>query len=665
MGHAGGILAGCLPPTVPGRDAGGPGADRPNDPPAGRNRRLRRRARHGGVTVAIAVTRLTMAQGLVRYLCAQKVDLDGEVRPLVAGVWAIFGHGNVAGLGEALYQYREALPTYRAHNEQAMAHAAIAFAKANNRRRLMACTTSIGPGATNLVTAAAVAHVNRLPVLLLPGDVFANRRPDPVLQQVEDFGDPTVTANDCLRPVSRYWDRIARPEQLLTSLPHAVRTLTDPADCGPVILALCQDAQAEACDFPEAFFAERVHRLRRQGPDEAELRAAVEALTGASKPLIVAGGGVHYALATATLADFAARHGMPVAETQAGKGALAWDHPTNLGGLGVTGSGAANALAAEADVVLAVGTRLQDFTTGSRALFRDPGCRVIQLNVAPFDAGKHGAQALVCDARLGLEALDAGLGARRAPGPWATKAAAEVESWNVAADAATAPGNAEFPTDAQVLGAVNRLAGPDDVVVCAAGGLPGELHKLWRVRRPGGYHVEYGYSCMGYEIAGGLGVKMALPDREVTVLVGDGSYLMMNSEIATSVMLGLKLTIVVLDNRGFGCIDRLQRASGGASFNNLFAHVRKQRGPEVDFAAHAASLGAEAEKVAGIAALESALGRARAAQKTYVVVIDSDPAAGTAAGGAWWDVAVPEVSSREEVRAARIAYEAALRDRDG
>ncbi|MFQ6017371.1 MAG: 3D-(3,5/4)-trihydroxycyclohexane-1,2-dione acylhydrolase (decyclizing) [Kiloniellaceae bacterium] len=607
--------------------------------------------------------RLTMAQALVRYLTAQKVDLDGEVQPLIAGVWAIFGHGNVAGLGEALYHARDALPTYRAHNEQAMALAAIGFAKANNRRRLMACTSSIGPGATNMVTAAAVAHVNRLPVLLLPGDVFANRRPDPVLQQIEDFDDPTVTANDCFRPVSRYWDRITRPEQLLSSLPRAMAVLTDPADCGPVTLALCQDVQAEAYDFPEGFFAERVHRLRRRGPDEAELAQAAAVLLGASKPLIVAGGGVHYSLATATLADFAARHKIPVAETQAGKGALTWDHPMSVGSIGVTGSSAANALATEADVVLAVGTRLQDFTTGSRALFRNPDRSLIQLNVAAFDAGKHGALPLVSDAKLGLEAIGARIGAWRAPDAWSAKAAEEMATWNRHADAAMAPTNVERPSDAQVLGAVGRRAGPQDVVVCAAGGLPGELHKLWRTRTPGAYHLEYGYSCMGYEIAGGLGVKMAMPEREVTVVLGDGSYLMMNSEIATSVLLGCKLIIVVFDNRGFGCIDRLQRACGGASFNNLFDHVRQKHDLRIDFAAHAASLGAASEKVAGIAELESALARAQASDQTYVIVIDTDPRISTEAGGAWWDVAVPETSTREAVRAARAGYESAVRHR--
>jgi len=451
--------------------------------------------------------RLTMAQALVRYLCAQRTEIDGSEAPLFAGVWAIFGHGNVAGLGEALHGVRDRLPTYRAHNEQAMAHAAIAYAKASNRRRMMACTTSIGPGATNMVTAAAVAHVNRLPVLLLPGDVFASRRPDPVLQQVEDFADPTVTANDCFRPVSRYWDRITRPEQILSSLPAALATLTDPAACGPATLALCQDVQAEAYDYPDSFFAPRLHRPRRPGPDPRELAAAAAALAAARRPLIVAGGGVHYALAGAALDAFARHRGVPVAETQAGKGALPWDHPSAVGGIGVTGSSAANALASEADLVLAIGTRLGDFATASRTLFRDPGMTLIQLNVAPFDAAKHGALPLVADAERGLAELDARLGDWQAPAPWRAKAEAETRVWNAAVERATAPSNAPLPSDAQVLGAVNALAGAAGIVVCAAGGLPGEMHKLWRVAAPGGYHLEYGYSCMGYEIAGGLGVK--------------------------------------------------------------------------------------------------------------------------------------------------------------
>ena len=599
--------------------------------------------------------RLTMAQALVRHLCAQETIVDGRTEPLFAGVFAIFGHGNVAGLGQALHAARHRLPTYRPHNEQAMAHAAIAFAKASLRRRMMACTTSVGPGATNMVTAAAVAHVNRLPVLLLPGDVFANRRPDPVLQQVESFVDPTVSANDCFRPVSRYWDRITRPEQLVVSLPQAMRVLTDPAECGPVTLCLCQDVQAEAYDYPQALFAPRLHRRRRPGPDPAELEAAAALLGQAEKPLVVAGGGTHYALATGILAEFASRFGVPVAETQAGKGALAWDHPRNMGAIGVTGTAAANALAAEADLVLAVGTRLQDFITGSRSLFQNPDAALIQLNVCGFDAGKHAAVPLVADAARGLQALADGLGDWRAPAAWTGRAEALAAEWNREVDQATAPSNQPRPTDAQVLGAVNRLAGKDAVVVAAAGGLPGELHKLWRAPGPGGYHVEYGYSCMGYEIAGGLGVKMAEPEREVFVLVGDGSYLMMNSEIATSVLLRRKLIVVVLDNRGYGCIDRLQNACGGASFNNLF----DADAPAIDFAAHAAALGADSEKAAGIAELEAALERARAGAKTTVVVIETDPKAATAAGGHWWDVAVPEVSERAEATAARAAYEAA------
>ena len=600
--------------------------------------------------------RLTMAQALVRYLIAQHADIDGTEVPLFAGVWAIFGHGNVAGLGEALHAARDHLPTYRAHNEQAMVHAAVAFAKVHNRRQIMACTTSIGPGATNMVTAAAMAHVNRLPVLLLPGDVFASRRPDPVLQQVEDFGDPTVTANDCFRPVSRFWDRITRPEQILRALPEAIAALTDPAACGPAVVALCQDVQAQAYDYPEDFFRKRVHRLRRPGADPAELEDAVRHLARSERPLIIAGGGVHYADATEALADFAATHKVPVAETQAGKGALPWDHPWTAGSIGVTGSSAANALAVDADVVLAVGTRLQDFTTASRSLFRNPDRLLIQLNVAAFDAGKHGALPLVADARRGLDDLSTALGAWRGPEWWQDRHRTLMETWAEAVEQATRADNRPLPTDAQVLGAVNRHAGPTDIMVCAAGGLPGELHKLWRTSDPHGYHVEYGYSCMGYEIAGGLGAKLAMPHREVFVLVGDGSYLMMNSEIATAAMMDLKLIIVVLDNRGFGCINRLQNACGGASFNNLLADAHHVDLPEIDFAAHAASLGAQAVKVSGLADLEAALAEARTADATTVIVIDTDPLATTEAGGAWWDVAVPETSDRDAVRTAHVAY---------
>jgi 3D-(3,5/4)-trihydroxycyclohexane-1,2-dione acylhydrolase (decyclizing) len=605
--------------------------------------------------------RLTMAQALTRYLAAQRTEFDGKVQPLFAGVWAIFGHGNVAALGEALWHARDALPTYRAHNEQAMAHAAIAFAKASRRRRMMVCTSSIGPGATNMVTAAAIAHVNRLPVLLLPGDVFANRRPDPVLQQVEDFADGTVSANDCFRPVSRYFDRITRPEQIIAALPRAMNALTDPAACGPVTLALCQDTQAEAYDYPESFLAERIWTQRRIRPDVRELAEAARLIAAARKPLIIAGGGVHYSEATASLMAFAERHDIPVAETQSGKSALPHDHRLNLGAIGVTGTSAANALGGQADLLLAVGTRLQDFTTGSWALFSDPARRIVSLNVQLFDAGKHHAQPLICDAQAGLEALSGALAGYRAPAAWSAGGERENARWTEAAAKVTAASNTALPSDAQVIGAVQRASQRSDIVVCAAGGLPGELHKLWNAAQPGGYHLEYGYSCMGYEIAGGLGVKLACPQREVIVMVGDGSYLMMNSEIATAVMLGVKLTIVVLDNRGFGCIDRLQRATGGASFNNLLEHTRHDTLPAIDFAAHAASLGADATKVSGLSELEAALKKARAAERTAVIVIDTDPLASTAAGGHWWDVAVPEVSERAQVRTARAAYETALK----
>jgi 3D-(3,5/4)-trihydroxycyclohexane-1,2-dione acylhydrolase (decyclizing) len=607
-----------------------------------------------------ATIRLTMAQALVRALAAQKVVIGGQKLPFFAGCWAIFGHGNVAGLGEALHGVRDALPTYRAHNEQAMAHAAIAFAKASRRRRVMACTSSIGPGATNMVTAAAVAHVNRLPVLFLPGDVFASRRPDPVLQQVEDFGDGTVSANDCFRPVSRYFDRIARPEQIIPAFQRAMQVLTDPADCGPVTLALCQDTQAEAFDYPESFFDEVVRQPRRPRPDREELAGAVRLLKAARKPFVIAGGGVLYSEAERVLLDFCRKRGIPAGETQAGKSSLPADSPINMGALGVTGTGAANAMAAEADVVLAIGTRLQDFTTGSWALFRNPKRRIIALNVQAFDAGKHRAQPLVADAMAGLQELSRALGDYAAPANWTQQAARAKADWVQTAAAYTDATDAALPSDAQVLGAVQRGARKTDVIVCAAGGLPGEMHKLWNAGAPGGYHLEYGYSCMGYEIAGGLGVKMADPSREVTVMVGDGSYLMMNSEIATSVMLGLKLNLVILDNRGFGCINRLQMATGGASFNNLLKDTTHDTLPAIDFAKHAASMGATAVKVSGIAGLEKALKRARRAKGTFAIVIDTDPLKSTDAGGHWWDVAVPEVSVRQEVTAARAGYVKAL-----
>jgi 3D-(3,5/4)-trihydroxycyclohexane-1,2-dione acylhydrolase (decyclizing) len=610
----------------------------------------------------VNTVRQTAAQAAVRYLANQFVaDPAGETR-YFAGVWAIFGHGNVAGLGEALHAAREVLPTYRAHSEQGMAHAAIAFAKQMRRRRAMICTSSIGPGATNMVTAAALAHVNRLPVLFLPGDVFASRAPDPVLQQIEDFADGTVSANDCFRPVSRYFDRIVRPEQILEVLPRAMAILLDPASSGPVTLAFCQDVQAEAFDFPEAFFRKAVWSVRAQPPDPREVDELVRLLKSARSPLLISGGGVLYSGAEAALAQFAETTDIPVAETQGGKGALAWNHPCNLGSIGVTGSSAANAAAAASDLVVGIGTRLADFTTGSRALFRAPGCRLAQVNVAAHDAAKHGAHPVVGDAAAVLGSLLERLSGWRAPVGARTMAGA-VADWNIAWGKATIPSEVSLPSDAEVIGAVWRSADENSVVVCAAGGLPGELHKLWRCRRAGGYHVEYGYSCMGYEIAGGLGVKMAEPHRDVHVLLGDGSYLMLNSELATSVMLAQKLIVTVLDNRGFACISRLQKSAGNAAFNAMWADSGRQILPEIDFAAHAASLGAIAEKVSTIAQLEQALVRAKISDRTHVIIIQTDPVTVTETGGAWWDVAIPEVSLRPEVRAARAAYDDWLKKR--
>ena len=599
--------------------------------------------------------RLTAAQAMIRWLSVQMAE-DGK--PFLAGAWAIFGHGNVAGIGEALHAHRDAFPTWRGHNEQTMAHAAIAYAKALNRRHAMMVTSSIGPGATNMVTAAALAHVNRLPVLFVPGDVFAGRAPDPVLQQVEDFSDGTVSANDCFRPVSRYFDRIERPEQLLTALPRALRVMTDPAECGPATLAFCQDAQAEAWDFPDAFFEPRTWRIRRIQPDPVEVERVASLLRGAARPVIVAGGGVHFSGATDALKTFAETHGLAVVETQAGKSALPWDHPLDFGPVGVTGASCANALCGQADVVLGVGTRFQDFTTGSWGLIGH--ARLASLNVNAYDALKRGAEPLLADALAGLEALSAALAGWTASPPDAALKA----RWFADVDpltAAPASGNA-LPTDQQVIGAVQRAATADTAVMCAAGTMPGELHKLWKAGRPGSYHMEYGYSCMGYEIAGALGLKMADPARDVVCMVGDGSYLMANSELATAAGLGVPFAVVVTDNRGYGCINRLQMATGGAEFNNL---LRDARGGEVrvDFAAHARALGAEAVKVAGIAELEAALARRHEARGPFVVVIDTDPYPSTPHGGHWWDVAVPEVSERPEVRERREAYEAKVRER--
>jgi len=595
--------------------------------------------------------RLTAAQAMVKYIAAQRNEYS---ETLIAGCWAIFGHGNVAGLGEALYQAQDELPTYRGHNEQTMAHTAIAYAKQLGRKRSMMVTSSIGPGATNMVTAAALAHANRLPVLLVPGDVFANRGPDPVLQQIEDFGDGTVSANDAFRPVSRYFDRITRAEQLLTALPRAFRVLTDPAECGPVTLAFCQDVQAEAYGYPEAFFEPKVWRQRRVRPDMNELADIADAIRWAKRPVIVAGGGVHYSDATAELAAFAEAHNIPVAETQAGKSALPWDHPLNLGPIGVTGGEAANSVCAEADLVIGVGTRFQDFTTGSWSLFANPNHKIACVNVAAYDAMKHGAMPLLADARVGLDELSSALGDH--------KSSASIDGlkkdWFAKVDPLTdAPSDSNaLATDMQVIGAVQRSARDNSVVMCAAGTMPGELHKLWKANCPMSYHMEYGFSCMGYEIAGAMGIKMAQPERDVLCFTGDGTYMMANSEMATAAMMGVSFTVIVTDNRGFGCINRLQMGTGGAEFNNLLKDAVHETPSAIDFATHAASMGATSLKVSSISELEEALAKRGDITGPYVIVIDTDPYPSTPHGGSWWEVSVPEVSVRSEVNDAREKY---------
>ena len=600
--------------------------------------------------------RLTAAQAMVRWLSVQMTEDGGR---FIEGFWGIFGHGNVAGLGEALHGIRDTLPTWRGHNEQTMAHAAIAFAKASRRRRAMAVTSSIGPGATNMVTAAALAHVNRLPVLLVPGDVFANRAPDPVLQQVEDFEDGTVSANDCFRPVSRYFDRISRPEHIMTALPRALRVMTDPATCGPVTLAFCQDTQAEAFDYPEEFFATKVWRFRRPEPDAGDLAEVIALIKAARKPVIVAGGGVIYSQAEADLAAFATTHNVPVVETQGGKSALAFDHELNFGPVGVTGSSSANIVCESADLVIGIGTRLQDFTTGSWALFKNPKRRILSINVQAYDAAKHGAVQLVSDAKVALQAIGKALGNQK----FAADAKLRTEWFAATAAVKAAPGAGNaLPSDSQVIGAVQRSASKATVIMGAAGTMPGELHKIWDAAA-GGYHMEYGYSCMGYEIAGALGIKMARPAADVICMVGDGSYMMANSELATAVMMGLPFTVVLTDNRGYGCINRLQKGTGGAAFNNMLDDSYHVNPSHIDFVAHAAALGANAVKAADIGALEAALAAAKTSRIPTVIVIDTDPAPSTQAGGTWWDVAVPEVSLRAEVRAARAEYETGMAQR--
>jgi 3D-(3,5/4)-trihydroxycyclohexane-1,2-dione acylhydrolase (decyclizing) len=604
----------------------------------------------------MSTIRLTMAQALVRYLCAQRTVVDGQTQPLFGGVFAIFGHGNVTCLGEALEAAQDRLPTWRGQNEQSMALAGIAYAKAKRRRQIMVAASSIGPGALNMVTAAGVAHSNRLPILLLSGDVFANRVPDPVLQQVEHFHNPSITVNDAFTAVTRYWDRITRPEQIIGSLPQAIATMLDPADCGPAFIGLCQDTQAEAFDYPEAFFEPRLWRVPRPRPDVEELVAAAEALRKADKPLIVAGGGVHYSLATPELAAFAQTHRVPVVETIAGRAALAHDHPHNAGPLGVIGSASANALAAEADVVLAVGTRLQDFTTGSWTAFQNPEVKLIALNAARFDAIKHRALPVVGDAQVGLTELSAALAGWQAPRVWAERAAKEYAAWNQLVDQRSGPTNAELPTYAHVVGAINRVCDPTDLALTAAGGLPGELCKNWKARSVGTFDCEFGFSCMGYEIAGGWGAAMANPERDVVVFAGDGSYLMINSDIYSSVLTGHKMIVVVCDNGGFAVINRLQNFKGSPSFNNMIKDCRIVNEVTVDFAAHAQSMGAISEAVQSVSELEAAFGRAKAADRTYVICIKVSGHDWTP-GDAWWDVGVPEVSARESVRKARAEHE--------
>ena len=612
------------------------------------------------------VRNITMARALAEYLTAQHIadDSGRNTAPLFAGLFAIFGHGNVTCLGEALYGLQDRLPTWRGQNEQGMALACAGFAKAARRRRIMVASSSIGPGAANMLTAAALAHVNRLPLLLLAGDAFTNRRPDPVLQQVEDFADPTVTVNDAFKPVVRYWDRITHPAQLLTSLPQAVATMLDPGDCGPAFLALPQDIQAVAYPYPESFFARHTHCIPRPRPDSQALTRAAEILKKAKRPLIIAGGGIHYSDACGELARFAKASRIPVCETVAGRGALSHDNEWNVGPVGVIGADSANALAAKADVVIAAGTRLQDFTTGSGSVFH-PNARIISINAARHDAVKRGAAALVGDAKVILrDELPKALGRWRAAPAWVKQAQSRRAKWHRFVDSRTRPAKKTPPTYAQVIGAVNRAAAPEDLALTAAGGLPGELNKVWKSRKPGDYDCEFGFSCMGYEIAGAVGAKMANPKRQVFALVGDGSYLMMNSDILTSVMTEHKIIIVVCDNGGYAVIDRLQRGKGGASFNNLLRDCRGEGARTVDFAAHAESMGAQSETVENIAGLEAALQRAKRARQTYVISIRTAEQDWTG-GDAWWDVAVPEESPRAEVRRVRRAHSAALKKRDG
>ncbi len=608
------------------------------------------------------VLRLTMAQALVKWMTRQYVERDGHEQRFFAGMWGIFGHGNVAGVGQALDQYRDELPYVLSRNEQAQVHAAAAFARQSNRLRTWACTTSVGPGATNMVTGAAGATINRLPVLLLPGDTFASRRIAPVLQQLESPWSHETSVNDAFKPVSRYWDRISRPEQLLAAAPEAMRVLTDQADTGAVTLALPQDVQAEAYEYPAHFFRRRVYAIGRPAPDAELLREIVILVRAAKRPLIVAGGGVIYADATKVLHELTAATGIPVAETMAGKGAMRFDDPCALGAIGATGTPGANIAAREADLVIGIGTRWSDFTTASHTAFQNPDVQFININIARFDALKLGGLAVTADARTTIELLATALAGWEIDAAYRARVARFNEQWNAQVDTIYHRDHEPLPSQGEVIGAVNGAASERDVIVCAAGSLPGDLHKLWQCREAKNFHVEYGYSCMGYEVAGGLGVKMAAPDREVYVMVGDGSWLMMSSEIVTSLQEGVKLTIVLIDNHGFASIGALSESLGSAGFGTEYRYRTPDHGPRgrvlpVDFAANAESLGACVFRARTIAELRHALEEAKSVERTVVIAIETDRNARVGGFESWWDVPVAEVSEQESVRSAREQYD--------
>jgi 3D-(3,5/4)-trihydroxycyclohexane-1,2-dione acylhydrolase (decyclizing) len=609
--------------------------------------------------------RLTMAQALILYLTKQYVERDGQELSFFAGVWGIFGHGNVAGIGQALQQYAGQIRYYQSRNEQAQVHAAVAYTKMKNRLQTFACTSSIGPGATNMLTGAAVATVNRLPVLLLPGDIFAERRQAPVLQQLESEHTQDISVNDCFRPVSRYWDRIYRPEQLVSALPEAMRVLTSPAETGAVTLALPQDTQTEAYDYPAALFEKRVWHIPRSRPDMALLQRAAEWIRASKNPLIIAGGGVHYSDANEALRAFVDATGIPVGETQAGKGSLPYDHPLNLGAVGVTGTEGANIMAREADLIIGIGTRYSDFTTSSKTAFQHPDVRFININVGEFDAYKHNALPLVADARVTLAELGLALEGFRVDEGYSQRAKELNAAWDGEVERIYNLEHGPLISQGEVIGVVNTLSRPQDVVLCAAGSLPGDLHKLWRTRDPKGYHLEYGYSCMGYEIAGGMGAKMAMPERDIYVMVGDGSYLMMNTEIVTMAQEGIKVIIVVLDNHGFSSIGGLSKAVGSDGFGTKYRyrtgsdHLDGEVIP-VDYAANCASLGAHVIKAKDRDELANAITAAQAHQGGPVcIVIEVDRSQRVSGYESWWDVAVAEVSENPDVQQARREYETA------